>query len=298
MSELNLQRLSHFVAVVKAGSLGKAAKAIHLTQPALSKSIQKLEEEMGFDLFDRLSGSLALTPLGQEFFLRVEKLRAGALDVQREMELLRGGQIGDLKIFCGATVSETVMAGALASLVSHHPGMRIDVQVGDLHEIPGLLRTRQIDLGIGEYTAFLEDADLATITLPPQPVVFVCRSGHPLMKKRRRRVAVADFFAFPVVATVLPQWAIQWLNENHPSRAGKEIVAVSCNHYSLLKSILSRTDAVSGVPEGVVRAELDAGTLVQIPLDAPPLVNLAGIIHLRDRSLSTAARLMVDALTA
>ena len=294
---MNLQRMSHFLAVVEAGSMGRAAKMVSLTQPALSKSIQKLEDQLGFSLFDRMGGSLTLTPLGSEYRNRAYALATHALEMEREMEHLRAGRIGVIKVYCGATVAETEMPAALSRLVNNHPEVHVEVQVGDIKDMPDLLRSRQIDFGVGEYINVLDQADLATIPLKPQEIVFVCRSGHPLTESRRRRIATADFFSYPLVATGLPTWAAQWLREHHPDHSRKELLSVRCNHYPLLKSILLQSNAVSGVPEGVVRTELEAGTMVKLALDAPALVNRPGILHLRNRQLSPAAQNLIAVLT-
>lgn len=295
VSNLNLQRLSHFLAVVESGSLGRAAKVVNLSQPALTKSIRKLESELGFTLFDR-AGSLTLTSLGHEFLDRARHLVGQAGDLEREMILLRGGQIGTLKVVCGATMAETHLAPALATLVQRHPGLRIEARVGDFQELPALLRDRQIDIGIGEYSAVEHEPDLTILPLPPQEVVFVCRPGHPLDRPQGGPVTLAEFFHYPLVATGLPGWAVRWLRQHHPERAGTEGLSVTCNHFPLLKTIIARSDAVSGMPAGVARPEMEAGLLVPIRLESPPLVNRGGVIHLRDRSLSPAARLLVEAL--
>lgn len=289
--------MSHFLAVVEAGSMGRAAKMVSLTQPALTKSIQKLEDQLGFALFDRIGGSLTLTPLGNDYRDRAYALASHALQMECEMQQLRAGKVGVIKVFCGATVAETEMPAVLSRLVNNHPEVHVEVQVGDIKAMPDLLRTRQIDFGVGEYTNLASQADLATIPLKTQEIVFVCRSGHPLLESRRRSIATADFFSYPLVATGLPGWAVQWLRENHPDQKGEELLTVRCNHYPLLKSILLESNAVSGIPEGVVRAELEAGSLVKLPLDAPALVNRPGIIHLRNRQLSPAAQNLIADLT-
>ena len=295
VSNLNLQRLSHFLAVVDSGSLGRASRVVKLSQPALTKSIRKLESELGFALFDR-AGSLELTGLGREFLDRARHLVGQAGDLEREICLLRGGQIGTLKVACGATMAETHLAPALATLVQRHSGLRVEARVGDFRELPALLRSRQIDLGIGEYSAIELESDLKILPLPPQDVVFVCRPGHPLDRRPGRLVTLAEFFAYPLVATGLPDWAVRWLRQHHPEKAGSESLTVTCNHFPLLKTVIARTDAVSGMPEGVARPELEAGTLIRIRLESPPLVNQAGIIHLNDRTLSPAARLLMDVM--
>jgi DNA-binding transcriptional LysR family regulator len=295
MPKINLQRVSHFLLVVDHGSLGKAAAKSRLTQPALTKSIAKLEEELGTELFDR-SASFRLNAFGRSFLPRARELVAQAFTIEREVDLLRGGRIGKLRVFCGPTVAETVIAPALSRLVDRNPDLRIEIEVGDFHRIPDLLRESRIDLGVGEISKFTADPDLAIAPLPPEEIVFVCRSGHPLVRHDGTPVALDDFFSYPLVATELPEWAVRWLEAHHPGKTARDVLTLSSNNYFILKSVLATTDGVSGLPAGVVRRELDAGLFSRLHLETPPLKNFAGVIHLKDRTLSAAARLFVDAL--
>lgn len=295
MPKLNLQRVSHFLLVADHGSLGKAAAKSRLTQPALTKSIHKLEEELGMELFDR-NASFRLNAFGKSFLPRARELVTQATMIEREVELLRGGKIGKLRVFCGPTVAETVVPPALSRLVERNPNLCIEIEVGDFHRIPELLRESRIDLGVGEITKFAGDTDLTLTPLPHDEIVFVCRSGHPLAKPDRGAVTMTDFFSYPLVATELPEWAVQWLAAHHPGKTARDVLTLSSNHYFILKSVLANSDAVSGLPSGVVRRELDAGLLTRIHLKTPPLKNCAGIIHLKDRALSVAAKMFIDAM--
>lgn len=124
----------------------------------------------------------------------------------------------------------------------------------------------------------------------------MCRSGHPLAKKRRKFVPLEEFFSYPLVATFLPGWAVRWMRENHPEALDQDGLTISCNHFAVTRAVVTQSDAVTGIPEGVVRQDLEAGTLKRIPLDTPPLFNKAGVISLRERALSPPAEYLIEAL--
>ena len=215
---------------------------------------------------------------------------AGFIGVRLAQALLARGTLD------GRRIEGIVLADQAPAPAALCADPRVEARVGDFRELPAGLRSRQIDLGVGEYSAIELESDLKIFPLAPQEVVFVCRPGHPLDRRPGRLVTLAEFFAYPLVATGLPDWAVRWLRQHHPEKAGRESLTVTCNHFPLLKTVIARTDAVSGMPEGVARPELEAGTLIRIRLESPPLVNQAGIIHLNDRTLSPAARLLMEVM--
>lgn len=295
MATFDLKRLRQFVAVTESKSLSSAAREMGISQSTLTQSIRALEDGLGFELFDREKG-FSLTPLGGDFLPQVQALLQVADDTEHEADLLCSGEAGSLKMVCGTTMAETMIPPAMARIARERPGLRIDLQVGDVREVPSLLRKRLIDLAVVEYTLFEHEPDLKIIPLPDQEVVFVCRSGHPLTRKRRKLVSFDEFFSFPLVASFLPDWAVRWMQANHPGGLAKDGLTISCNHFTILRAIVAQSDAVTGIPEPVVRRELEEGTLVKIRLETPPLKNQAGVVFLRERRLSPSAEYLVKIL--
>lgn len=297
MIALNLKRLAQFVMVADSVSLSAAARRIGMSQSALTQSIRTLEEEIGFELFDREHG-FSLTAVGNDFLDRARELVARARVLEFDANLLRTGHAGSLNVLCGTTMAETLVPPALAQIARERPHFRVKLQVREIGDAPALLRSRQIDLAVIEYTLFEQEPDLRIVPLPPQEIVFVCRSGHPLAQKRRKFVPLEEFFSYPLVATFLPGWAVQWMRENHPEGLDQDGLTISCNHFAVLRAVVKQSDAVTGIPERVVRQDLEAGTLTRIRLDTPPLSNQAGVVFLRERALSPAAQYLVEALQA
>lgn len=295
MINLDLKKLGHFVAVSESKSLSAAAREIGVSQSTLTQSIQALEKGLGFELFDRERG-FSLTALGEDFLPHARALLRKAQDTEHDVKMLHAGEAGSLKIVCGTLIAETLMPVSLAKVARDRPGLRIDLQVSDSRDVPAQLVNREIDLAVVEYTPFESDPRLHIMPLPPKEIIFVGRSGHPLTKRRRKTVPMNEFFSFPLVATFLPNWAIQWMRENHPDGHAKEGLTVSCNHFAVLRAIVAGSDAVTGIPEPVVRRELEEGTFTKIPLDTPPLKNRAGVVALRERRLSPAAEYLIEIL--
>lgn len=293
----NLNRLSHFLAVSEAQSLSAAARRIHVSQPALTKSIRKLEEELGFPLFDR-DGAMELTPLGKEFLPRARALLADARDAEREMALLRGAESGEVKVACGPLLADILMGQSVARLLESHPKVRTTLEIRRFTELPGRLRDREIDLFAGDVSLLGDDTpDFAIEALPSLEIDFYARTGHPLAGIPR--LPAARIRDFPLIGPPLPPWAVTWFSRHtrrSPVDPASPAFAMVSEHYTALKAAVASTDAISAAPRPALRDELAAGRLALLDVDAPPMVSRTGIVHLRQRSLSPAAMALIHAM--
>lgn len=182
--------LRHFLAVATHGSIGKAAEASHITQPALSKSIRRLEDALEVKLFERTGLGTQPTPFGRAL---VEHANVILRDVERLREHigdLRDGRVGHVTIGAGSSILETVVSRATTDLCSRHPGLRVTAVAGLADQLmPDLLRG-DLDLVVGARPANHVDARVAYRPLFRDAIGIVVRKGHPLL--RQRRLALAD----------------------------------------------------------------------------------------------------------
>lgn len=289
----NLQRLGYFVAVAEAPSLSAAARKLGISQPSLTTAIRKLEQELGFELFDR-DHAFELTALGLGVLPRARRILTQFRDLDREIELLRTGELGTVRIACGPTVADGLVGRAVAALVRNRPDLCIEIEVRPFLGLPPLLRERKIDLFVGDVSLIEQADDLEIEHLPPQEVVLFCRAGHPLAG--RRKVSPEEFFRYPAIATDLPPWAEAWLRKHRSSSGKVPGLTVVCSHHALLRRVVLGSDAVSGAPREVIQTDLDAGLLTPIDLVAEPLRLNAGVVRLLNRSLSPATTQLIEEL--
>jgi DNA-binding transcriptional LysR family regulator len=188
---VELRQVEHFVAVAGELSFTRAADRVHVVQSALSTSIAKLERELDVQLFDRSRQQIVLTAAGERFLAHAHEVLRSARAAAESVTEFRG------------TLSGTVEFG---SLISYGP-LDVPRALGDFHRAHPFvrLRLRLSQSGASAYLAALIEGslDLALVSVPnrfpPQldmrvlfeePMVFVCRHGHPLA--RRRRLGLAD----------------------------------------------------------------------------------------------------------
>jgi len=290
----SLQQLRYFCAVVEAGSLGRAARLVHVSQPALTKSIHKLEDGVGLRLFDR-GGAMKLTSAGREFLAKVRRMMEESGEMERLVTRLKRAEDGHVVIGCGPMMPEAFVAPAVSALLRRGEAPQVTIEIGGYMEFAGGLRGGHLDFFVANVTMIEDAPDLKVYAFPDEEAVWVARPGHPLAG--RRRVPAVSFFGYPMAGPELPVWVDRWFQRHSGATAERPFhLAVTCSHYPTLKAIVAGSDCVGGAIPSVIREDLKDGRLVRLDVDLPPLVMRAGVVTLRHRELSPSARMVVDSI--
>jgi DNA-binding transcriptional LysR family regulator len=292
---VEFNRLKHLLAVVDHGGFRRAAEAIHLTQPALTKSIKNLEEAFGTQLLDRRPRAVVPTPFGEIVIERARKILADLDQMKREVDLLKGFESGMLMVGCDPYVARGVMAPALSNLVTAHPKLRYEVEVQGWSVLRERLLNRQIDLHVGAPPEIYGE-EVYTIEFNLSPVAYFCRAGHPLTLKPG--FPPEELLLYPRIGIeALPAWTRMYAElygfEPESDEALHFRFAKS-NDWEILKTIVRMTDSVSAGPREVVEDELDAGVLQELVFDIPDVELRATVAYLRDRVLPPAAEALIN----
>lgn len=291
---MTLVQLRHFIALAETGSFNKAGELLHLTQPALSRSIRALEEELGLPLMDRVGRRSELTSFGLEVLARARALVLEAGDLRESGRLMRAGQAGTMRVGMASGPGAMLMTPLLMHIATNHPRLRVKVARGSTELLLQALRDRSLDALVLEARSLRPATDLQTTLLRDMRGAFMCRKGHPLA---RRRTAI-DFDTlrrYPLASTPLGDEISRELMERygpdaHPSKS----VSLECEELPSLVDVVSRSDAI------LLAIRAAAPDLVEVKID-PPLNAVArfGLITLRRRSEPPALpilRQLMDAL--
>lgn len=224
--------LRQFLAVVREGSLSGAANALALTQPALTKSIQRLEAELGVKLFERLPRGIALTRHGQALLPHAQRIDAECRIADMKLQAFGAGQTGRIRIGAGEFFGATFVPRAIAALRERYPQLGFELHSG-LTEVnyPRLL-AGELDLHFGTLPQAepLPDFVLATPLLKVRSRV-IAGAQHPLVRKKK--VTPADLARYPWAVLHHDREIIKRLFAVLDEEAGEGKVGVSVELTSL-----------------------------------------------------------------
>ena len=191
-------RLNHVVAAAQQGSFTAAARAVGVTQSAITKSIAELERQLGYLIFHRTSRGALLTEEGRAFVDRARRLLEDAKELLREHTPHEDAFAGILRVgVCPASL-EWQAVEPLTALLARHPKLRFDVSGASFERMAQQLRNGEVDVAIGFEDAFAERPDFQREPLTPAPTTMFVRKDHPILKTAP--ATAADVALYPFVA--------------------------------------------------------------------------------------------------
>lgn len=281
--------MRHVIALVEHGSFARAAAALGLSQPALSRSIQAVERETGSSLFVRTASGVEPTDGGRVFVARIRQIVDLTENLDRDLASERGLQSGHLNVGGGPFPAQSVLADALARFVADFPRIVVRVMMRDWDELLRRLRAREIEFFVAEISTFGSENDLDIEPLASHPTFILARRGHPLAG--RGPLSLADGFAYPYASlSRIPPRALEPIRaaqRRSPDAAAASRVfpALEFNSLDAVRKIVLGSDALMVAPPVCVADELESGRLVVLGSDAHLAVRY-GIVKLRTQPLT------------
>ncbi|KIA88766.1 LysR family transcriptional regulator [Kaistella jeonii] len=174
-------RLKVFYTVANRLSFTKAANELNISQPAVTKHIKEIENQLNTKLFDRKGTTIQLTESGKILFIYAEKSRQLFRDFEFAISQLNKQEKGKLKIGASTTIAQYILPEILAKFNSYYNDINIELVTHNSEDISTLLKTGKIDLGIveGESKSSYFDYEI----FKPDEIVLVCKATHPLVNK-------------------------------------------------------------------------------------------------------------------
>ena len=262
---MELRHLRYFVAVGEEEHFGRAAGRLRVAQPALTRQIQQLEEEIGYALFERLKRGVRLTEAGRSF---LEEARRLLSDLERGVErtrLVAQGKAGRLRIgFADSATYSGELPSILRDFRDRWPDVRLDLYPSSSVATGAQLREQQLDMGF-VYVLPTDLPQLKAHRISSERIVLALPQSHPLVK--RRRVKLGDLKGEPFVwfpRAVAPLYYDRVLSACHASGLTLNIVQEGNNDTTMLSLVaggigLSFTikSAERRKPDSVVLKEVD-----------------------------------------
>ena len=295
---IDLRLLRHAQALAAHGNFSRAAEALGVSQPTLSRSIKELEVDIGLALFTRARSGVEPTDFGQVFLQRVDDVVARVMDLDREVAMVKGLQVGEIALGAGPYAAEAIVPTCVTLFSKAYPGLKIRIEMATPDVLARRLRERGLDLIVAECSVIEADEELELVaSLARIPAFFLARARHPLA--RVDGVTMADVMAYPFVqVTRMPPRILRRMLAVRKSRHPKGQVAppafpaIEVPTVPLAVSVVLDSDAVMLASLAMVRTQLRRKQIVPL-LHEPWMHSEFGILRLRNRTLSPAAVALV-----
>ncbi|QHG74704.1 MULTISPECIES: LysR family transcriptional regulator [Ensifer] len=267
--KIDPKKLLYLATIIEHGSLKSAARALNVSQPALSGSMNRLESELGIRAFERTSKGVFPTPLGEILYCHARLIRDEIGLAERALLNAWGGAPAAVRLGSLPSLATSVMPLALQRWGQAHPDRELQiVESPQIDLLVGLLR-REFDFVIGFTECYDLEEGLRQRVLFRDKLLVIARKGHPLAGQLDVdwRTLVSYPWVFPSARrphAVLGA-ALRSTNISPP-----ENVTV-CGSVTLLKAVVANSDHLAVLPLHAVNEELDEGRLCNIPIDATAL---------------------------
>jgi DNA-binding transcriptional LysR family regulator len=296
--DVDVASIEAFLAVVRLGGFTRAADALHLSQPALSRRIGLLEQELGQAVFERGRRGARLTEAGSTLLPHAQAALASLRDGVAAVEALAQGEAGRLTLAIVGTLASTDLTTRLRRFRDDHPRLQVLLRTGNSAEVSSLVHRGEATLGL---RYFPDPApDIVSRTLYREPLVVVAAAGHPLGDRQRiaaERLREESWVAFPprrgsaldsfghVIARTLAAAGLD----------GSKLVVI--DSLTAQKRLVEAGFGLALVPESSVREELGLQTLRRLYVPALHAAIDVTLIHRASTILSPTSRRLIAVLS-
>jgi LysR family pca operon transcriptional activator len=276
VGRIKFRHLQTFIEVARQKSVGKAADVLSITQPAVTRTIRELEDHLGATLFEREGRGIRISAFGEVFLKHagesIAAVRRGVDSIAQAMS-----SIGPpLRIGALPTASASLMPEAVAEFLKAGTGSRATVVTGENRWLLDALRIGELDLVVGRLAAPERMTGLHFEPLYAEDVVFVARTGHPLVQRRNFSLGeIANFTVLmPPPGSVIRPFVDRLLLTNGIGELTNVVETVSD---SFGRAFVERYDAIWIISRGVVETEITAGRFATLEVDTTETRGAVGL---------------------
>lgn len=291
--KLNIRHLHLIKAICNTKNFARAAQQMNISQPALSRAVATLEEQLGCKLFDRSRKGVTPTVFGELLLKRGAPILQDVAKVERDLRLLQEVESGELVIGSGPLPAEISVGKAVAHFSRNYPKVNVRIIVDRTPNLLTRLHSRELDIFVADTRGINVSSELELIQLPIQQGYFCCRVGHPLLEKKG--LVLKDIFAHPLAV----MWFPKVLLESLAQKAGLQLNDVTdlpcaileCDYLKVLFDIIVGCDAVGLITGSILDNRFLQQQLTLLPISLPELNSHYGLVSLSRYAQSPVVKL-------
>jgi DNA-binding transcriptional LysR family regulator len=288
----DLSDLQAFRAVAELGNFRRAAESVHISQPAFSRRIDKLEQALGVRLLERTTRRVELTAVGRDFD---RKVRALLDDLDNMLLGVRGvaaTRMGEVTIACVPSTVYYYLSQVISRYRERFPKIRVRIFDASANEVLSAVARSEADFGINFIGG--QEPDIEFQPLLEERFVAACRRDHPLAKKRK--VAWTELAQYDFISVGKASGNRLILDQALSGLPGRPQSIYEAQHVTTLLGLVEAGLGVAAVPSMAMPAA-DHPLLVSVPLVDPVVTRRVGLIRRQGRPLSPSAQQLYDFLT-
>jgi DNA-binding transcriptional LysR family regulator len=296
---MEIQELEAFVAVARTGSFTAAGDQLHVSQPAISRRIAVLEQELGAPLLERLPAGVRLSEHGRVFLPHVERTLAAADDARAAIAELDERATGELRLAVVGTLASGEVGDALRRFHGDHPAVDVRLTTARSNEVSALVRSGEATLGL----RYFEDPRVEVISIPlrSERLLLVCSPDHRLAEAGRatpRELDAESWVCFPSTPGLAGEPYVRLLEQQLAANRITPASITEIDSLTAQKRLVTANFGVALFQETAIEEELAHGELVRLVSPKVEATIEVVAIHRRNSHLTRAAVTLLDLLRA
>jgi DNA-binding transcriptional LysR family regulator len=294
---MNLHDLQTFVSIARLGGVTRAAGQLHRSQPAITRRVKLLEDQLGVPLLERGPGGSKLTEAGRTFLPYAEAILAALKDGAQAVQALQGEDHGVISLAMVGTLAGTTIVEQLRRFSARHRNARLDLRTANSFEVSDMVRRGEVSLGLRYFSD--PSPELISQQISEERIVLVCSAQHKWGGKRLRdpqRLRTDQWLSLPMTRY---RDSFAHLVARQLASAGLDDVSVmAIDSLTAQKRLIEAGIGIALFPESSVQEELRLGTLRTI--DIPHLQTTVPIhvLYRKNGYLTGAARTLLSLISA
>lgn len=288
-----LHDLIAFRAVAELGNFRKAAEAVHISQPAFSRRIDKLEQALGIRLLERTTREVKLTAVGREFARSISTLLDGLDETLLTVRGVGTGRMGEVSIACVPSTVYYFLSNVIQRYRAQYPKLRVRVFDASANEVLAAVASGEADFGINFLGGSEPEIDYRPLLT--ERFVIACRRDHPLAALRK--VTWRDLEGHDFILTAKSSGNRLLLDQALAGTSTRLRPVYEAQHVTTMLGLVEAGLGVAAVPS-LAMPQYEHPLLMSLPLGEPEVTRGIGLIKRKGRQLSPEAQQIYDFVSA
>jgi len=285
---MDTHNIKAFLLVAETGSFSQAAEKLHLTQPAVSKRVAALENQLDSILFDRIGKTISLTEAGTALLPHAESINQRIADAELSIRELSGVIAGKLSLATSHHIGLHKLPGVLRRFTETYPQVQLDIEFMDSEKAYEQIMRGKVELAVVTLAPVIDDC-LQAASIWPDPLHIAISENHPLAKSSS--IELIQLSEYPAILPDLNTYTGRIVKTLFQQQELSLDVSMSTNYLETIKMMVT-----IGLGWSILPASILTPPLLSIPLQEVQLERQLGYVYHRSRSLSNAAKAFITQL--